>query len=344
MGTRSGLDAQVGMVAEGTYGTLVTPTRFLEFDTEGFEAPPTWLEGEAIRAGRKFKRDSRVAVARKDVNGKLDIKAPNKGLGLLIKHMIGSAGTTTQIGVTTAYQQIHIPGDLFGKSMTIQVGKPEPGTGTVRPYAYLGCKCTQWELSCSDGEHVKLSTTWDGRDEDIATGLATASYAAAAGLFNFSHGSLKLGGTATTGGTPSQISVASGVAVAAIINNITVRGENPQATERYGVGNAGLKSEPLENDYPTATGSLDAEFAKAELYDAFKAGTSVALELAFSFGDAGGGNPYLLSFIAPKIKLKKAAPQVNGPGIVRMSTDFEIYDDEVNAPFQFKLVSTDTAI
>jgi hypothetical protein len=344
MATRSGLDAQAGMVAESTYGTLVTPTRFLEFDTEGFEYVPTFLEGEGIRAGRKFKRDSRVGVTRKDVNGKLDLKVATKGMGLLIKHMIGSSGTTTVIGATAAYQQIHIPGDLYGKSMTIQIGKPEPGTGTVRPFAYLGCKCSQWELSVSDGEHLKLSTTWDGRDEDTSTGLATASYASGAGLFNFSHATLKLGGTATTGGTPSQISVAGGAAVAAIINSITIRGENPMAGERYGVGNAGLKSEPLENDYPTATGSFDAEFAKTELYDVFKAATSVALELAFSVGDAGGGNPYLLSFIAPKIKLKKAPAQVNGPGIVRMSTEFEIYDDETNAPFQFKLVSTDTTI
>src|SRR5439155_11090690 len=121
------------------------------------------------------------------------------GLGLLIKNMIGSSGTTTVIGATAAYQQIHIPGDLYGKSMTIQIGKPEPGTGTVRPFAYLGCKCSQWEMSVSDGEHLKLSTTWDGRDEDTSTGLATASYASGAGLFNFSHATLKLGGTATTG-------------------------------------------------------------------------------------------------------------------------------------------------
>lgn len=344
MATRSGLDGQFGFVAESTYGTLVTPTRFLEFDTEDFGTAPTWLEGEAIRAGRKFKRDARVGQVRKDVNGKVDLKAPTKGLGLLLKHMIGSAGAATQIGVTTAYQQIHIPGDHFGKSLTMQFGKPEPGTGTVRPFAYLGCKCTQWEFSVSDGDHCKFSTTWDGRDEDISTGLASASYASAAGLFNFSHATAKLGGTPTTGGSPSQISVGSGVTIAAIVNSFTVRGENPMAGERYGIGNAGLKAEPLENDYPTATGSFDLEFAKAEFYDVFKAGASVALDISFSTGDAGGGNPFFLGFIAPKMKLKNAKPVVSGPGLVRMSTEFEIYDDETNAPFQWKYVSTDTAI
>lgn len=344
MTTRSGLDAQIGLAAESTYGTGVTATRFYEFDNEDFAFIPTWLEGEGLKAGRKFKRDSRVSVARKDVNGKVDLKVPNKGLGLLLKHMIGSSATAVQIGATTAYQQIHTPGDLFGKSMTVQVGRPEPGTGTVRPHAFLGCKVTQWELSVSDGQHLMLSVTMDGRDEDTTTGLATATYTASTSLFNFSHATLKLGGTPATAGTPSQISVTGGTAVAAIINQVTIRGENPMAADRYGVGNAGLKSEQIENDYPTVTGTLDAEFAKAELYDVFKAASSTAMELAFSFGDAGGSNPFLLSFIAPKIKLKDSKPSVDGPGIVKAATEFEVYDDETNAPFQFKYVSTDTAI
>lgn len=344
MGTRSGLDAQVGFAAEGTFGTVQTPTKFVEFDNEDFKLAPTWLEGEGLRAGRKYKRDVRVGQSKRDVNGKLDIKVPNKGIGLLIKHMIGSSAVPAVIGASTAYQQIHTPGDLFGKSLTIQVGRPEPGTGTVVPFAFLGCKCSQWELTVADGDHAKLSTTWDGRDEDTATGLAAASYATGAGLFNFAHTSLKLGGTAATAGTPSQISITGGAAVSTVINQVTVRGENPLEVGRYGVGNAGLKKEQLENDYPTVTGSFDAEFAKAEFYDVFKAGTSVAMELSMSFGDAGGGNPFLLSFIAPKIRLKDATPSVNGPGLVRATTEFEMYDDEVNAPFQFKVVSTDATL
>jgi hypothetical protein len=46
----------------------------------------------------------------------------------------------------------------------------------------------------------------------------------------------------------------------------------------------------------------------------------------------------------PKVKFKTAAPSVDGPGLVRMSTEFEVYDDEVNAPFQVKIVSSDTAL
>lgn len=344
MATRSGLDSQAGFKTEAVFGTEIVVDHFVEFDNEDFVEVPTWLENEGLRAGRKYKRDSRVGIVRYDVNGKLDVKAPTKGLGMLIKHMIASSAAPAQIGVTTAYQQIHTPGDHVGKGLTVQIGRPEPGTGTVRPFTYRGCKCTQWELSVSDGEALKLSTTWDGLREATATGLATASYTSGAAIFNFSHATLKLGGTATTSGSPSQISVAAGVTAATIINSITVRGENPMATERFGVGNAGVKSEQYENDYPTITGSFDAEFSKAELYDVFKAGTSVAMQLTFSTGDAGSSNPFLLDLIIPKIRIKTAPPSVDGPGLVRMNVDWEAYDDEVNAIAQIKLVSTDVAL
>lgn len=342
MATRSGLDGQIGFAAESTYGTAITVTRFPELNEEDLSEQLTWLEGEAIRSGKKYKRDGRVSVSRREVKGKTEFNLSNKGFGLLLKACIGSSATATQIASSTAYKQVHVPGDLYGKSMTIQVGRPEPGTGTVRPFGYLGCKVASWELSCSDGGYLKLSITWTGRQEDTITGLATASYIAAQQLFNFSHATLALGGTAST--ASGEMSVSSGVAVATIIKSISIKGENPLADDRYGLGNAGLKAEPLENDYPTITVDLDAEFAKSELYDVYKAGSSTALQASWSFGDAGSSNPFLLGFIAPKYRLKSAPPKLSGPGLVNMSVSGECYDDETNAPYQIKYVSTDTAI
>lgn len=342
MATRSGLDAQVGFAAETTVGTGVTVTRFVEFDNEDFSYGPTWLEGEGLRAGGKYKRDSRVSVVRKDVNGKLDFKLPTKGIGLLVKQMIGSSATAAQIASTTAYKQLHTPGTRYGLSATIQVGRPEPGTGTVQPFTYNGCKCTGWEFSVADGAHAMLSTTWDGWNETTATALATASYTSGNALFNFSHAALTLGGTATTGS--GEISVSGSTAVAAVVNSVTIRGEAPMKVDRYGIGNAGIKSEQIENDYPTVTGSIDAEFAKVELYDVFKASTSTTLQLNMSQGDAGTSNPFAFNWILPACRFKTMAPSVNGPDLVRATAEFEVYDDGTNSPFQIKIVSTDTAI
>jgi hypothetical protein len=287
-----------------------------------------------------------VGVSRYDVNGQVTVKHSTKSMGLLWKHCIGSAITTpTQIAATTAYKQIHTYSARVGLGLTCQFGRPEPGSGTVVPFTYAGCKVSSWEFSVSDGEAAKLVVNFDGKSETTATALASASYTANQAIFTFKDATnFKLGGTAST--ASGETTIASGVAVAAIVNSFTIRGEIPLAGERYGLGNAGLKAQQLENDYPTITGSFDAEFDNTNLYALYSGATTTALQLDLAQGDAGGSNPFLVSFICPAIKMKTAKPSVDGPGLVRMASEFEAYDDGggSNPTLQVKLVSTDTTL
>lgn len=344
MSTGTGLDAQLGLVAEVTYGTPLTVTRFVEFNSESISNTPTWLEPTGLRSGRKFKRVARVVQSRQDVAGDVSLEHATKGMGLLWAHALGSAGVATQVALTAAWEQIHIPGDKLGKSLTVQVGRPQPSDGVVKPFTIAGVKVTGWSFSLSDNEIPTLTLNVNGRSEATATALASAAYIAGTAVFNFSQATLKLGGTPTTGS--GKITVAGNTAVATVIRSIQLQGETPLATERYGVGNAGLKSQPLENANPTVTGTLEAEFNKAELYDAFTANTTTALVLEFTGAtDAiAAGHTYTLRFTIPAGKFKAAAPSVGGPDIVTMSTSFEAYDDETNAPFEVYIKSTDVAI
>jgi len=117
------------------------------------------------------------------------------------------------------------------------------------------------------------------------------------------------------------------------------------ATDRYGIGNSGLKSEQLENDTPTITGSLNAEFSKSELYDHFTANDTLPLVLTLTGDPIGAsGSNDLVEVILPAVKLKSASPNVGGPDIVSMSTDFEAYSDESNPPIQVRIVSGDATL
>jgi hypothetical protein len=342
--TGTGLDAQLGFAAESTWGTPVTVTKFAEFQSESLKFEPTFLEPTGLRPGIKHKRVDRVIVSRKTVNGDIVLQHATKNMGLLWKHALASALTApVQIAATTAYKQIHTPGDFRGLGLTVQVGTPEPSSGTVRPRTYAGIKFSGWEFAISDGDIPTLTLTCEGKSESTATALATAAYTAGNSVFAFPQAVLKLGGTATT--ASGETTIAGGVAATTTITEMSISGDNPMATERFGLGNAGLKSEPLENDTPTVTGSLSAEFNKAELYDVFQANTTTALELTFtSTVDAGVGNPYLLSFIMPACKFKSGAPSVSGPDIVTVSVDYEAYSDGTNPTLQVKLVSTDTTL
>jgi hypothetical protein len=144
--------------------------------------------------------------------------------------------------------------------------------------------------------------------------------------------------------------------VASIVKGITITGSSPMATDRFGLGNSGVKKEQLENAFESVMISLDCEFTNlTEFYSKFAAGTYFPLQLAFShFDSAGldangvnaGPNPYLLSFIFPSVKVKASAPQVSGPGITAMKVDLEAYDDGsgTNPVYQVKLVSNDSTL
>ena len=290
MATGTGLDSQLGVAAESTWGTPVTVTRFMEFQSESLRFEPTFLEPTGLRPGIKHKRVDRVIISRKTVTGDIVLQHATKNMGLLWKHALASSAVPTQIAATTAYKQIHTPGDFRGLGLTVQVGRPEPSTGTVRPHTYAGVKFSGWEFSISDGEIPTLTLSCEGRSESTATALATASYTAANSVFAFPQAVLKLGGTPTT--ASGETTIAGGTAATTVITEMTVSGGSPMATERYGLGNAGLKAEPLENDTPTITGSLSAEFSKTELYDVFQANTTTAVELTVTQTlDAGGSNP-----------------------------------------------------
>lgn len=339
MPTGSGLDAQLMFAGETTWGTAVTVTRALEFNSESMKFEPTWLEPVGLRAGTKFKRVSRIRQARKSASGDVELDIATLGMGLLVKHMLGSTITTTTLVSGTAYKQVHVPSGFLGLGLTAQVGRPEPATGTVVPFTYNGCKIPSWEFNCEDNSTPNLKLSLVGRAETTATALATASYLAGSSVFDFSQATLKLGGTPSTSG--GETTIAGGTAVAAVVRSISVSGETPMADERFGLGNAGLRSQPLENDIPMITGSLDAEFAKTELYDVYQNNTTTALQFDL-IGAAIGAAFYTFSIILPAVKLKSAAPAVGGPDVVPMSTDFEAYSNEVDPVIQIKIISTES--
>lgn len=343
MATGAGLDAQLMAGSETTWGTGVTPDHTYEFNDESLKFDPTFLEPTGLRAGTKYKRASRVTISRKSVSGDFTLEHATLGMGLLWKHALASTLTTPTALTAPAYEQVHTPGDFRGKGLTLQVGRPEPSTGTVRPFTFAGCKIGQWEFTVSDNAIPTLKLTVDGRSQDTTTALAAASYITGSRVFSFANATLKLGGTATT--TGGKTTVSGNTAAATIITEMSVQGAAPMAAERFGIGNSGLKAEQLENDTPTITGTLNAEFNKTELYDVYTNNTTTTMVLTLTGNAIGAsGSSDTLEIILPAVKLKGAAPNVGGPDIVSMSVDFEAYSDETNPVVQVRIVSADATL
>ncbi|MBI1757977.1 MAG: hypothetical protein HYR62_01895 [Actinobacteria bacterium] len=343
----SGLAAQLGVKAETVVGTEVVVDTFYEFTSASPTFKPTWITGQGLRAGQAYERAARVSQGVLTVDGEISLEYTDRGhMGLLWRHALGSAITVpTQIAASTAYKQVHTPGPKAGLGLTVQLGRPQTD-GTVRPFTYRGVKVPEWEFTVSAGSErgAELTLNIDAWQENTATALAVASYAPAAQLFTFvDAATFKLGGTATT--TAGETTISGGLALGTVFSELTIKGETGMKVDRYGLGGGGVKKEQLENAVPTITGQLKGEFTnRVEIYDVFRAGTPMPLQLDFSHGDAGGGNPYLLSFILPAVKITETTIDVDGGDLLGQEVAFKAFDDGTNPVLQVKLVSTDTTL
>lgn len=355
-----GLSYSLGVITESTVGTEATVNAWYEVlgDTD-FTQTPTFLDSAGLKAGQAYKRVSRTQISRYDVAGTVSLEhydrgfsaAAGRGMGWWWKHALGSAVTTaTQIAASTAYQQVHTPGSKDGLSFTAQAGLPEAASPfTSRPFTYRGCKVSQWDFSCNDGQLAQLKLTVDGWRENTATSLVSPAYAGASyqpGIFSFADAAtFTLGGTASTSG--GVTSIAGGTTVTTVCKGITMTGQTPLAGDRYGLGNAGVKREQIHNGIPMITGALNGEFtSRTEIYDLFAANTTTAIQLDFAHGDAGSSNPYRLSLILPAVKIKVADVKLNGADILQQDIQFEAFDDGsgTNPVIQVRLVSQDQNI
>jgi hypothetical protein len=352
----TGLSSQIMVAAETTVGTQVVTTTAYEFLNENFVYAPTDLDGQGLKAGQAFERVSRHVRARTDINGDFTVEHSDKGhMALLWKHALGSTLTVpVVIGATTAYESYLVPGSRAGLGLSVQVGEPQPNA-TVIPFTYSGGKITQWDFSVTDNAIAQLKLTMDAWNVDTVAALTTAAYTASAGVFTFADAStFKIGGTPST--TSGKTTIAAGSTLTTLFSGMTLTGSNPMKVDRYGLGNAGIKKEQLENAIPMITGTLDGEFtSRTEIYDLYKSNTATSLQIDLTHFDgagkdaggvASGPNPYMLSFILPSVKFTSITANTAGPDIVAQKVAFKAFDDGsgTNPVIQVHLVSTDTTL
>lgn len=326
-GPGSGLSGQLMAGAEGTYGTAATLDHSYEINTEGLELKPKRVTSSGLRAGARHARSARRVTTTRDAGGPINLDVLDRGgMGLIFKQMIGSSAVPVQQGATPAWLQTHTPGDLAGKSLTIQKGVPQTD-GTVRPFTFEGCKISEWELSCADGDLLKLALTVIAEDCQNTTALGTFASSSAANPLHFSQGALLLGGQPL-----------------AAVRGFNVKGSIPLADDRYHYGSA-VKAEPIENGIRATTGGLVIEFKdKATVYDAFAADTGLAFQATFTGAQISGAFFYKLDITLPVIFFEGETPKLDGPGIVMLNTPFTAYDDGANPVITLAYTSTDSTL
>lgn len=271
-------DQFVGLANESTYGTLVAPASFYEFQSEGVSGKYERIESESVRAGAKVLRTDRWAPNPKGAEGDLKLEVLDKGFDVLLKHMLGTeaAGTPSAGFQTNTYTL----GSLAGKSLSTQIARVD-NAGNLIPFHYKGGKVKGWELSNAVDGILNLSLDMDYATEIVGAGagaqaLATPTYPTGSQLFTF------VGGAVTVGGTEFAVSDAS------------IKAENNLKTDRFflrGSGGATTKKEPLEEGLREYSFELKGEFEGVTHYNrvaaATNAGATAAIVLTWDSPQAG---------------------------------------------------------
>jgi len=196
------------------------------------------------------------------------------------------------------------PSDLSGRSLTVQVGRPDIG-GTVRAFTFAGMKVASWELSCSVDELALCTLSMVGMTETTATALATPSYTASNALFAFTHGAITVAGSSFP------------------VKEVSLSGDNGLDGERFYVGQP-TTSEPLEASWRDYSGSLTADFVDLVAYQRFVSGTEAALVVTFTRGaDA--------IQVTTNVRFDGSSPEVGGADILEQSLDFKCVGPSTDA-------------
>lgn len=259
----SGLAGQLGFAAEATYGTFQAPTRFLELTSSAVKYERERIESNGIRAGRRVLHRWVAGVQR--AAGDVEFEMAPQGFALLWSHILGGVSTAG----TNPYTHTLTPGDLAGKSLSLQIGKPDLG-GVVRVFSYLGCKVTAAELSCAVNEYAMLKVSFYGNHLDTAQTLGTATYPTGLTPFDFTKGSVSLAGSGFD------------------VKNVTLAIDNGLAVDRHFIRTTTPErsKEPLESTRRAITGSMTADFTDLTAFNRFINGTEAALVLTFNAGAA----------------------------------------------------------
>lgn len=338
------LDFTLGMTRETTYGVAVAPTRFAESDAK-IKYDVKTVQSKGLRPGRNVNRLNRNAIARFEGSGDVAFDVPTRGFGLWLNAVLGGL-TNTLIGgtVPAMYQQVHTlstsdPVPTF----TVQEVLPTLGGVNAYPHTFTGCAFDSIEISAKEGGFVEAKLSLTARELLTSFAASAASYPADDSLFTFVHGGISVGGTLTP---PTATAPASMTGTpAANIADVSLSVKRSLDSDGWNLGGKGLRSRAPLLGAPEISGKLTAEYTDNTLRDAYLTQTALSLVLTFEHNVAVSGTlKPTLQIVLPAIRLKGEVPASDGGSPIKLSVDYEAFDDGVTAqPIYVVYRTLDTA-
>jgi hypothetical protein len=329
----SGLGSQFGLAKETVYGTVVTPAKFFEFDSESMNLDITYQESVGLRAGRTFQPAARTFATTRQAGGGVTLDVPTKGFGSILDLMHGLTVAPVQQGATAAYLQTHAVGTSQpNKSATTQFNKPT-SAAVDTPFTYPGSVLTAASFSLDLGGILKAALTWDSRTSRPRRRPGARRWRPRPTRPASRHG---------TTPRPRSPWTAAPVGTATAL---TATWTQPYKEDRFFLNTSGVKGKPIPNGFATVEGTISLEFNDATAYSLWRSGRK-DIAVVFDFVGATIASTYKeqITFTMPAVQVRGESPQVGGPDVLEVSAPFKALDNGSAAPLTIAYQSTDVTI
>lgn len=333
----STLDSSIGLAQETTYGTFITPSRFLEFTSETLDLKKTAKQSHDLRAGRRVGLAARRVIPQYSVEGDITVDCLSKGQGMLWQAALGAGVSTTVAG--TCYQQLFSFTDDM-PAFTIQKGLPSvnaAGVAVVQPWSATGAQCNAFTFTQKNADIATLKLTWQAQKIVDTQPYAAPSYAVGGSVWSFEKAQIFSG----TYVAPTATALATGSTPLAQIRDFELGVKN-NLSDRYNIGMAGYRSRSTLG-LRDITGKMTAEYYDNSLPEAILSDAPLSLLLTYT-GAAIGASSETLQICVPSIRCETELPKSNAGEIIQNQIAFTALDDLTNPPLQVVQRTSDTAI
>lgn len=315
------LDAAVLLGQETEYGTPATLTRGYEAKADTWKRVQEAMESVGMRAGMQTARSDRRRQITKGASGELaDIDWMTNGMGLVLQSMLGAVS-----GPTSDETTLTTTSGITPKSFTFQVLRPTD-EGTLVPFTYPGAMVTSWTISQAVDEFLKLSLTFDARNEVDDVPAGTPSYPTGAVPFDWTQCAVQLGGSAVDN-----------------VRSIEFTGDLGLKTDRFYLRGSNLKKAPRRSAVPTFGGSITADFSDTTEYDRFVAGAIFPVRATWTGESFGAGN-YTVDILAPACQYDGDTPTASLSDLTVQEMPFRILHNGTDPAITITITSDDTAL
>lgn len=336
-GLGTGLGGSVGIAAETTYGTWVAPTRWLEVHNAKIQENVHTIQGTGLANGRFVDLGSRRAITYKDASGSMELEWLNQGMALLLKNIMGSNATLTQIGSTAAYQMscnLGVPDNQNYLSLQALIPSAQ---GTITPENFHGCKIKKATWTIDMSTPLTLALDVDSQTKDETQTAGTPTYTSNSRTFTYTGMVFKVG----TLGSEAAVDA---------VKKMSITIERTLKTDRIYMGQT-VKEEPLSNGLVKITGSVDVDLTdanKAILWDIYHTQTAVPSIVMSCVGNqigtSGSNDTFTINPTDVYIDTG-GTPELDGPDEVTATMNFSgLIDANNDSPLTAKIITGDSTL